>query len=167
MIETIKNYNSDFWINDTIVDCSSATQMTLDLSYNYVITMDECELKELGKLEEKLNKKCKHKQNQHINESPQNIATNRKHKNVKDRNIERVYITCAENKIDQYKTTCRRMHKGQTPPKHNNIHTTANPNYYKRHMHTLCTNSRVYDFKSADRKVLLEPCPKPGLNIKN
>jgi hypothetical protein len=159
MIEAIKDYNLDFWINDKIVDCGK-------ISNNNVITIDEYELEEL-ELEEKLNKKCEHKQNQHINGSIQYNTTNRRHKNVKDRNIKCVHITCAKNKIDRHKTTNIRMHQEQTSFKHNNIHTTPDSDYNKGHMHTLRTTSRVYDFKSTKRKILLESCPKPKLNIKN
>ena len=166
MLNLNNDYIKDFWLNTNIVDCTNITVQTDELDESEIILNNESEIIILDYEDdkEKLNKDCKNnneytdykddkgrtnKQNSRIDKS--NIPNkNSKNKHKLNKNTEDI----SNNKYINKKGTC----------KYNKLYNKSSSNNNKKQMCSLSQTSRIYEFKSRERKMLLDSCSEDKLD---
>ena len=151
----------DYWYTGKLVDCGSITNKN-DCCEDFEIEYEEFDYK-------KLNNNHSHKQpisnnDNNTSKNTNSITSSFRISRTNINNETRYLHANSPNKNI-------RSHQTKEANTNNNLSTKINSNNYKGKMHSdrLLTNSRLSEFKSQERKVLLDSFPKYRINkhVKN
>ena len=155
----IDNVNDDFinyWYTNTITDCGFVT-----INKNLNICSEN--FKEVNELECNYNdivqKKLKNNYSEQNTEDINAIINTRRNKiiNKSNSNIRREYdLTTSKTTIYRNENVSNKLFIKKNTNKHNNIQQNTNADNYKRKMHSLPQNSQLSEFRTRQRKVLLD-----------
>jgi len=193
MMEVINSYHVDYWIRNKIIDCSEVSSnnqlnITLD-DANLDITDNIYLLNELddflfndknqnnnsnndndndndndNKLKKKLNNNCKYSNSNIVNESKYQYNHYFRNSKLDKSNMSRTNSNDNSRKeFNRIKNTTNRVFIEQKSNKYISIYQKACFNFNKRTMQTLPKNSRIHEYASRERKVLLDSFSKPKL----
>ncbi len=126
MTITVTNYVTDYWILDNIIDCSEIIEEKLNYNHEYILS-------------------------ENINEST--IRPSEINRKCEKRNITEYYI---RKQSDRIQTSNNRKSNTQNTNKHFDVFKNIDTYNNKRQMHTMPKNSRIREFESKRRKVLLD-----------
>ena len=126
MTITVNNYVTDYWISDNIIDCSEIIEEKLNNNHEYILS-------------------------ENINEST--IRPSEINRKCEERNITKYYI---REQSDRIQTSNNRKSDIQNTDKYFNVLKNINTYNDKRQMHTMPKNSRIREYESKRRKVLLD-----------
>lgn len=192
MINVINNYIQDYWLNLNLMDCAKSNAINQG-NFQIIITDEELhEINELvddhlfetnqdeNNLD-KINKEYLTDNEECINEEKLNnnhkyIISNRdngcKYKERKNKSNLRFNSSDIprENTFGKYKfitsgknVSDNRMFKKQETNKYIRLHNEFNSNQYQRKMYKMPKNSRIYEYGTRERKILLGSQSKPKL----
>jgi uncharacterized membrane protein len=126
MTITINNYVTDYWISYNIIDCSEIIEEKLNNNHEYILS-------------------------ENINEST--IGPSEINRKCEERNITKYYI---RKQSDRIQTSNNRESDTQNTDKYFNVLKNINTYNNKRQMYTMPKNSRIREYESKRRKVLLD-----------
>jgi hypothetical protein len=178
MFELKNKYICDYWFDDNIIDCGKPIDDLSDeipviifnseiniISQNHVEhlfeasnTLENNNVKELN--EEKLNYNYKISNTYRVNEyrTRKNRSNSRSNtSDISTRNTEYYHRFKTGGQI----ISNNRMFDKEKTSQHHKLFYQSCTNNDKRKMHSLPKTSRLYEFKTGKRKVLLDSLPKP------
>lgn len=156
----IDNVNDDFinyWYTNTITDCGLVTiNNNLNISSENFKEVNELECNYNNIVQKKLKNNYSEQNTKDINE---NINTRRNKFIDKSNCIYRkkeCNINTSNPSIYRNENISNKLFIKKNTNKHNNILQNTNTNNYERKMHSLPQNSQLSEFRTRQRKVLLD-----------
>jgi hypothetical protein len=133
MTITISSHITDYWLSNNIIDCSNIIEIS----------------------EEKLNNNYDHEITNIINESTT------EYKNInrecRDGKVSKIYLSRQSNRNEN---SNYREFNPQKTNEYNNVFKKNDEYEYERKMYKLSKDSRICEYESRRRKILLDTCPK-------
>jgi len=163
MLNLNNNYINDYWLKKNIIDCNNITIQTDDLD-DFEIIVDDNYTDTYNK-KEKLNNKSKINNN-YNNKKYDKGRTNKQYSRINKSNI--TNRNTANNKHIYKKNreniSNNKYNNKEESNKYNKLYNKLNPHNNQKQMYSLPQTSRIYEFKSRERKILLDSFTKNKLD---